>query len=162
MDTLEDILFQQLAFACSETKQSFDRYTGVNQTRRQLLTTVDRAGEISHAALQQQLALDGAAVTRLVKQFEADGVLRRRTDPQDNRYTLITLTDAGHAVVARLRAAHRAFQARLLADISEDEKGAMVHTLERLRATIRAVNTFEAAQARANPERTSDPSADSR
>ncbi|HEV7234531.1 MAG TPA: MarR family transcriptional regulator, partial [Ktedonobacteraceae bacterium] len=110
MDALEDTLFQHLAYACSETRQSFDQHIGMSQARRHLLTLLEHAGEISHAALQQRLVLDGATITRLVKQFESEGVLSRRLDPQNNRYTLVSLTASGHSITAGLRAAHSAFQ----------------------------------------------------
>jgi len=138
MDALEDTFFQQLAYACSEARQSFDQHVGMSQPRRQLLTVVSRESEISHAALQQQLALDGATITRLVKQFEAEGVLSRRLDPQDNRYTLVSLTTSGQQVVARLSAAHSAFQIRLLSGITQQEQETIIHALERLRANIRS------------------------
>lgn len=139
MDALEDTLFRQLAYACSETRQTFDQYIGMSQTRRQLLTLLSEIGEVSHAALQQQLLLDGATITRLVKQFEAEGVLSRRLDPQNNRYTLVSLTDSGHSIVAGLRAAHSAFQTRLLDGITREEQEVMVRALEQLRANIRNV-----------------------
>ena len=139
MDALEDTLFQQLAYACSESRQSFDQYVGMSQPRRQLLTAVERAEEISHAALQQQLGLDGATITRLVKQFEAEGVLSRRLDPQDNRYTLVSLTASGQQIVAGLSAAHSLFQTRLLTGISREEQEIMVRVLEHLRSNIRTV-----------------------
>lgn len=136
MESFEDRLFQQLTSACSETRQAFDQHVGMSQARRQLLALVAREGEISHAALQRQLALDGATITRLVKQFEAEGVVSRRLDPQNNRYTLVSLTDTGQAVVAGLGAAHSAFQTRLLAGITREEQEAMAHVLEKLRANI--------------------------
>jgi DNA-binding MarR family transcriptional regulator len=139
MDALEDTLFQQLAYACSETRQSFDQHIGMSQARRQLLALVLREGEISHAALQQQLALDGATITRLVKQFEVEGVLNRRLDPQDNRYTLVSLTASGQQVVAGLSTTHRLFQTQLLAGITREEQEIMVRALERLRTNIRAI-----------------------
>ncbi len=139
MDALEDTLFQHLAYACSETRQSFDQHIGMSQARRQLLALVMWEGEISHATLQQQLALDGATITRLVKQFEAEGVLNRRLDPQDNRYTLVSLTDSGQQIVAGLSTAHRLFQTRLLAGITREEQEIMVRALERLRTNIRAI-----------------------
>jgi DNA-binding MarR family transcriptional regulator len=139
MATLADTLFQHIAYACSETRQSFDQHMGMSQPRRQLLTLVSQAGEISHAALQQQLAVDGATITRLVKQFESEGVLSRRLDPQDNRYTLVALTASGQQVVAELRTAHSAFQTRLLAGITSAEQESMIRVLERLRANIRAI-----------------------
>lgn len=146
MDALEDTLFQHLAYACSETRQSFDQHIGMSQARRNLLTLLEHAGEISHAALQQRLVLDGATITRLVKQFEAEGVLSRRLDPQNNRYTLVSLTAFGHSITAGLRAAHGAFQTRLLDGITKEEQEVMVRTLERLRTNIRAIQEISPEQ----------------
>ncbi|GLV60353.1 hypothetical protein KDH_71730 [Dictyobacter sp. S3.2.2.5] len=139
MDVLEDSFFQQLASACSESRQAFDRHVGMSQPRRQLLILLSGLGEVSHAALQQHLAVDGATITRLVKRFESEGVLSRRLDPQDNRYTLVSLTASGQQTVADLSMAHRLFQARLLADIPKEEQEAALRVLERLRANIRAL-----------------------
>jgi DNA-binding MarR family transcriptional regulator len=139
MDVLEDIFFQYLASVCSESRQAFDQHVGMSQLRRQLLTLLSEIGEMSHAALQQHLAVDGATITRLVKQFESEGVLSRRLDPQDNRYTLVSFTGSGQHIVAELRAAHRLFQARLLAGISKEEQELVLHVLERLRTNIRAL-----------------------
>lgn len=152
MDGLEDSFFQQLAAACSETRQSFDRHIGISQPRRQLLALLERVGEMSHAALQQQLALDGATVTRLVKQFEAEGVLGRRLDPQDNRYTLVTLTASGRQLIAGLGTAHRLFQTQLLEGISPGEQEMLIRTLERLRANIL---TFQEAEEMSSQQRDS-------
>ncbi len=146
MDTLEDTLFHYLAYACSECRQSFDQHIGMSQPRRQLLTLVAQKGEVSHAVLQQQLALDGATITRLVKQFEVEGVLVRRLDPQNNRYTLVSLTASGHSIVTGLRTAHSAFQTRLLAGISREDREIMVRTLERLRTNIRNIQQISSEQ----------------
>jgi len=137
MEAFEDRLFQQLAFACSEAKQTFAQQLGMSQARWQLLMLLERHGEISHATLQQQLSLDGATITRLVKQFEAEGTVRRRLDPQNNRYTLVSLTAAGQRIVAGLRETHRAFQTRLLDGISRQDQEILVRAIERLRTNIR-------------------------
>src|SRR6266700_7725723 len=146
MDAFEDSLFQQLAFACSETRQSFDHHIGMSQARRQLLAAIAREDEISHAALQQQIGLDGATITRLVKQFEAEGVLSRRLDPQNNRYTLVSLTASGQQIVAGLSMAHRLFQTRLLVGITQEEQEVIVRALERLRANIRDIQDTDQYQ----------------
>ncbi|HLZ63174.1 MAG TPA: MarR family transcriptional regulator [Ktedonosporobacter sp.] len=137
MESFEDKLFQQLAYTCAEAKQAYSQYIGMSQARLQLLTFLAQQGEISHAALQQRLLLDGATITRLVKQFEAEGVLSRRLDPQDNRYTLVTLTPSGQQIVAGLQETHSLFQAKLLEGISREEQEVMMRVLERLRTNIR-------------------------
>ncbi|QBD74994.1 MarR family transcriptional regulator [Ktedonosporobacter rubrisoli] len=140
--SLENAFFQFLAYASAEAKQAFDQYVGMSQMRRQLLLLLSQQGELSHAALQQKLAIDGATVTRLVKQFEAEGVLSRRLDPQDNRYTLVSLTDAGQELVSQLQEAHSAFQTRLLTEttlILENDLEIAVSVLEKLLANIRSI-----------------------
>ena len=142
----EDNLFQQLAYACSESRQAFDQYIGMSQARRQLLTLLSQKGELSHAALQQQISLDGATITRLVKQFEAEGVVSRRLDPQDNRYTLVSLTDAGRQIMTGISETHRMFVTRLLDGIPKEEQEIMVRVLEHVRANIRLVQKEDQRQ----------------
>ncbi len=50
---------------------------------------------VSQRKIQALLGVDAAGITRVAKQLEQDGMIRRETSPQDNRFTLIYLTDAG-------------------------------------------------------------------
>lgn len=159
MDTFADTLFQHLADACAESRQAFLHYIGISQPRLHLLSVVARAGEISHAALQERVGLDGATITRLVKQFEAEGVLSRRLDPQNNRYTLVSLTTSGLQFVVGLQATHRAFQTRLLDGIPRTDQEVMVRALERFQANIRAMQEHSQAEEGAYPHHTGNPSA---
>jgi DNA-binding MarR family transcriptional regulator len=134
-----DTFFQVLTLTCVETRRCFDRHVGMSQVRRQLLTVLADEGEVSHAALAKRLGVDGAAVTRLVKGLESQGVVSRRLDPQDNRFTLASLTEAGHDLVARLQSGHRQYQELLLAGIGEDEQEAVVAVLERVRRNIEQI-----------------------
>ena len=145
METFEDTFFEQLSYACSEAKQAYGQYIGMTQARLQLLTSLSRQSESSHAALQQRLQLDGATVTRLVKQFEAEGIVSRRLDPQDNRYTLVALTPSGQQIVKGLKETHATFQHRLLEGIPQEELEVTLRTLQHLRANLRDVQIEEKA-----------------
>jgi DNA-binding MarR family transcriptional regulator len=111
----------------------FERHVGMGKTRWQILSTLQRAGEISQAALQQQLHLDGAAITRQVKQLEEDGLVQRRTDPHDNRYTLVALAPDGQALAASMQQRRASFQALLTAGIPEDDLIVLRRCLARVR-----------------------------
>lgn len=134
----EESLLAQLSLTCTEARQAFARHIGISQTRLQLLMLLSH-DETSHAVLQQRLALDGATLTRNIKAFEADGLVKRRFDPQDNRYTLVTLTDVGQQIVDEYKATHSQFEARLLDGITPKEQRLIRHALQRLRDNIRAV-----------------------
>ena len=137
MEISEETLFQQLAHAYIEARQAFAQHIGMSQARLQLLLLLASQGELSHAALQQRLGLDGATITRQVKQFETEGVVSRRLDPQDNRYTLVSLTSSGQQIVSGLSAAHEVFQARLLEGVSPEDQEVTGHVLARMRTNIR-------------------------
>ena len=143
--TESDQFFLELAQACSETRRAFDRSVGMGQARRQLLAALDDEGEVSHADLARRLGIDGAAVTRHVKALELAGFVRRRLDPDDNRYTLASLTGRGRERVAELRAAHGRFQRQLLAGVDADDRRAVVRALARVRTNIRAAGQPGAA-----------------
>jgi DNA-binding MarR family transcriptional regulator len=143
----EEMLLAQLSLTCTEAKYAFAQHIGMSQTRLQLLMLLSH-GESSHAVLQQRLFLDGATLTRQVKQFEAEGVVSRRLDPQDNRYTLVSLTASGQQMAAGLITAYQTFQTRLLDDISTEEQAITLRVFERLRANIRRIQQEEEGDAR--------------
>lgn len=58
-------------------------------------TQLYEVGEISQKALQQEVNIDNAAITRHLKQLEANEMIVRRKNPDDNRITLVSLTEEG-------------------------------------------------------------------
>ncbi len=131
----EEMFLAELSRTCSEVRSAFARHLGLSQVRLQLLMLLSH-GESSHAMLLQRLNLDGATLTRQVKQFEAEGAVSRRLDPQDNRYTLVTLTPSGQHIAAGLLTAYQAFQARLLEGISAEEQTAALRALAQVRTNL--------------------------
>ena len=67
--------------------------TGMSQSRLDILQLFE-VGEISQKALQQEVNIDNAAITRHLKQ-EANEMIVRRKNPDDNRITLVSLTEEG-------------------------------------------------------------------
>jgi MarR family transcriptional regulator, transcriptional regulator for hemolysin len=104
--------------------------------RVQILIRLRREGETSHSDLRQALGIDGASVTRLVKELEAEGLVGRRLDPADNRYTLAALTPAGERAAADLEQAHQAYQERLLDGVTAQEQEIVLGALRRIRANV--------------------------
>ncbi|MER6824505.1 MarR family winged helix-turn-helix transcriptional regulator [Streptosporangium sp. NPDC000563] len=135
-ETVEDTFFRELGGSCAELRQAFARHVGMSPQRVQLLIRLWRDGETSHSDLRRTLSVDGASVTRLVKEFEAEGLLGRRLDPEDNRYTLAALTAAGERVAADLERAHQAYQERLLDRTTPQQREIVLDVLRRVRANI--------------------------
>jgi DNA-binding MarR family transcriptional regulator len=135
-----DTLVQQIARAYFEILPVFERYVGMSKTRWGILKQLWRAGELSQATLQQHLRVDGAAITRQVKQLEEEGLVLRRPDPDDNRFTLVALTDAGLHLATGLAGKRESFEALVTAGISEEDIALMRRCLQQIRDNVRALN----------------------
>lgn len=135
-ETPEDTFFRELGGACADLRQAFARHVGMSPHRVQVLIRLWRDGETSHSNLRRTLGVDGASVTRLVKELEAEGLACRRLDPADNRYTLARLTPAGEQVAADLERSHQAYQERLVARITQHDQEIVLRVLRRVRTNV--------------------------
>lgn len=93
-----------------------------------------RLGELAH-----QLLVSAPVASRTVDSLEADGMVERRTDPQDARAFLISMTERGRAKLAdsESQAVHRFAQA--LADWSPADADQAIRILERLNVHLSEV-----------------------
>jgi DNA-binding MarR family transcriptional regulator len=135
-----ETLVQQIARVYYEILPVFERYVGMSKARWSILMLLWRAGELSQATLQQRLRVDGAAITRQVKQLEEEGLVLRRSDPQDNRFTLVDLTEIGRQLMASLVGKREAFEALVTAGIGEEDIALMRRCLQQIRDNVRALN----------------------
>src|SRR5262245_38178209 len=109
----------------------WSRHVGMAISRLQILHEVWHAGEISQAALQQRLGIEGPLVTRFVKQMETAHLIKRRVDPSDNRFTLVSLAPAGEKLLAEMEKPGEEFEAALLEGLSQREQTALVNALQK-------------------------------
>lgn len=140
-ETPEDAFFTELASTYGRIRQAFARHVGMGLPRLQVLMTLWKAGETSHNDLRRLLSLDGATVTRLVKQFESEGLVARRMNPEDNRYVLAQLTPAGERTAADLGRRHQEYQRRLLDGITLDEQWTLRQALRRLGTNVDSIGS---------------------
>lgn len=95
-------------------------------------------GGLEHgpAPTQAQLAASvGRDKTRLIAvldRLEGRGLLRRESDAGDRRNRVVTLTDAGRALLLDCRRDIRAMEADLLNTVSTADRDAFVRVLSRL------------------------------
>lgn len=118
---------------------AFERAMGMTRARWRVLKRVFLESPLSQAALQAQIGVDAAAVTRQVKQLEAEGLVTRAADPRDNRFTLVDLTPAGREEVAGLLATRDRFEERVTAGLSAEELLVLRRCLGRIRRNLAAL-----------------------
>ncbi|MEC1667029.1 MarR family transcriptional regulator [Bacillus mojavensis] len=114
----------------------FEACTGISQSRLELLTLLYHADEISQSDLQKKVNIDSAAVTRHLKQLEAKGMVSRRRKPEDNRITLVRLTDQGRKRIESSKKEKERFMKEMLANVSAEERRVLIDVLGRMRNNI--------------------------
>jgi DNA-binding MarR family transcriptional regulator len=117
-------------------RAAFEQYVGIGETRLRLLAHLYAEHEVSQADLQRRLRIDGAAITRQVKQLESEGILARRPDPSDNRFTLVNLTPAGVELVLGMAAKGQEFERRVLQDMAPEDIACATRILTQLRENL--------------------------
>jgi MarR family transcriptional regulator for hemolysin len=97
-----------------------------------------------HLANQRELAaavgIREATLTHHLNGMERLGLLTRRRDPANRRVHVVELTGAGDDAFLRLRDAAMAFNQRLTAGFSDEEREGLSGLLDRLAANVGAGN----------------------
>lgn len=131
-----DEIFVLLTHLYRDLSRSISQHAAISFSRLLLLHELMHDGEISQAELQNRLGMEGALVTRYVKQMETSGLVSRRTDPKDNRYTLVSLTPVGRSELEKLDSLKDRSENQLLNGISVKDRAAMVRALKRIQENI--------------------------
>lgn len=95
-------------------RQLFDR-AELNLTAGMALGTLNREGPARVTALAAAAGIGQPAMTELVHRLKRQGLVTRVEDPQDGRAALITITNAGRALLDDQRRNRRDRLAELLA-----------------------------------------------
>jgi DNA-binding MarR family transcriptional regulator len=119
-----------------DAARAFSRRVGMSLSRIEVLHELMHAGEISQMELQKRLDIDGAQITRFVKQMEAAGLITRRVDSKDNRFTLVTLAPAGQQVLQEMETLGEEFETQLLKGLSEKERANLVRMLKHIQDNL--------------------------
>ncbi|WP_280156821.1 MarR family winged helix-turn-helix transcriptional regulator [Bacillus velezensis] len=114
----------------------FEACTGISQSRLELLAVLFYVDEISQSDLQKKVNIDGAAVTRHLKQLEAKEIVTRRRKPEDNRIILVRLTDQGRERIEASKKEKERFIKEMLAGVSEEERSMLKNVLSQMQNNI--------------------------
>jgi DNA-binding MarR family transcriptional regulator len=106
--------------------------------RFDVLAALDAAGaDLTMGALSARLMVTSGNVTGLVNAMENDGLVIRRPHPADRRSTLIGMTDAGRALLARMAPAHARWIEQAMAGLDRREVAQLWEVLGHLKESVR-------------------------
>lgn len=119
------LLDQQLCFAL------YSANLAMNKVYRQLLTQLDvtypqylvmlvlwQKDDVTVSEIGEQLFLDSATLTPLLKRLESAGLINRQRSRQDERQVVVTLTETGRALRSKAESIPDAIQCAAACDES--------------------------------------------
>ncbi|HEY0449065.1 MarR family transcriptional regulator [Actinophytocola sp.] len=114
---------------------------GLTPTQASVLGLVAYRGPLGLAELTELEGLNPTMVSRLVSKLDADGLVRRRPDPADQRVVLLEATDAGRQTHQRILEARTETVAKILDGLSPDVGDALTEALPALEALAEGLRT---------------------
>jgi DNA-binding MarR family transcriptional regulator len=93
------------------------------------LATIQRDGPITLGELAAIERVQPPSMTRIVARLEEYGYVTRVVDPADRRVARVEITDAGHALLARVRTRKDAFLAQRVAGLDAAERALLARAL---------------------------------
>lgn len=132
-------LLQQLGRSSRAMYSAFEGRVGEALPRWRILKALDDLGTASQKRLACHLQMDPGALTRQLKPMEAEKLVRRDTDPADNRQTLVTLDEAGAALLRAAAPQWQAFFDQALNGIDAEELATTLRVLRLLEERFRGM-----------------------
>ncbi|OBU87953.1 MarR family winged helix-turn-helix transcriptional regulator [Chromobacterium subtsugae] len=133
-------LLQQLGRSSRAMYGAFESRVGHALPRWRILKSLEELEVASQRQLACHLQMDPGALTRQLKLLEADKLVRRDTDPSDNRQIRVTLDEAGRALLLAAAPQRQAFFAQALDGIDAERLATALEVLRQLEARFRAMS----------------------
>ena len=109
--------------------RDFDLAAGISTTRFSALASLIFHGEMNVSQLADFERVSRPAMTRLVRDLERAGYVRRCADPEDGRGVIVRVTPAGRRIVDQVRTAKIAYVEDFLSAQSKGLRGALTRIL---------------------------------
>ena len=107
---------------------------GTTLPRFDLMAALERAPDgLTMGELSRRLMVSGGNVTSIVAGLERDGLVCRRSPATDRRTSCVTLTEQGRAAFADMAREHERWIDELLADVADEDVGALTDLLAGLK-----------------------------
>ena len=110
--------------------------TPFSLTQARVLYELGRNPGIRSASLVEELGLDPGYLSRLLKSFEEQGLIRRSGSESDRRVNHLSLTARGRAQFERLDARSRAEIGEMLSRLNGSQRERLVHSMAAIRQLL--------------------------
>jgi DNA-binding MarR family transcriptional regulator len=137
LGVLDELVGYHMRRASSVFANDFSRAvvgTGMRQVLFGILSIIEANPHINQGSVGRALGIQRANMVSLVNELVDTGLVRRETAAEDRRAFALTLTSSGEAMVKTCRERIHKHEAKLLTDLSADERAMLVAMLRRIEA----------------------------
>lgn len=105
---------------------------GYSRTQLDILTLIDEQADRTVKELAGMLAMTSGAITQTVETLIRRGLICKRRDSRDRRYTRLSLTSAGQDAVSNYYAKRSRMLQAITDELSENELRMMIRIADKL------------------------------
>lgn len=116
--------------------------TGLTPVQYAVLQAVCNAPGVDQRTLASTIGQDTSTIGGVIDRLETRGLLQRNASPEDRRVRLLTLTDAGHELLAVATPGMLRAQERMLQPLPQQERAEFMRMLQ---ALVKANNDLSRA-----------------
>ena len=109
-----------------------DHPDGYSRTQLDIMTLIDEQADRTVKELADMLAMTSGAITQTVETLIRRGLIRKRRDSQDRRYTRLSLTNTGQDAVSQYYAKRSRMLQAITDELSEQELRVMLRVANKL------------------------------
>jgi DNA-binding MarR family transcriptional regulator len=117
--------------------ESYSRRYGLSISEWRVMAVLGRFPGLSAAEVADRTAMDKVAVSRAVNRLIASGRVRRGTDAEDRRRSVLDLTTDGRQIYQRITPVLLRYERELLETLPKPERRQLVDLLRQLHARAR-------------------------
>ena len=108
-------------------------------TEARVLFEVNESRGCTANQLCSMLKIDKSYMSRIIRNFEKDGLIERKVAPEDNRNMLIAMTENGRNVLHELNGRSDGQIRELLSDLGEEEREELLKAIRTVKKYFKAV-----------------------
>ena len=139
MKKINDLLYQ-LHLTDQMITQLFEKQLGISLTRYQILQFLLQQSPCNQIAVQEKLQIDQAALTRLFKILEKEGLVKRSRNPENQREVLVEVTDfAREQLVTNSPQQHIKVKSQMESVLTKGEREEFSRLLEKLQSGLEEI-----------------------
>jgi DNA-binding MarR family transcriptional regulator len=139
-DALDNVIFEQ-AFQ----KKIAGKFNELSKNQPMVIKIIGMEGEVMPSTLGKYTGMEKSSLTRMVDDLEKKGIVYRKTDPDDRRKVLVSLTEKGLEYYDCLNKITVEMADEILKFVDKKDIEDYVQSLETMVRILRKINASSAA-----------------